>query len=144
MKKLLLSIVAAAAVLMGCSGAEPTIVCGRDWNPGSMVVADTTSEFDLADQMIVQLKYGRSFDFAKLKTAFYEGTLANKGKELWSHEVSVSAKSDSYTLQGKSKHGGLMTAREMSRQRQPGSVVVEFSTEGRVIAQKEITLVKTR
>ncbi|MCQ2105773.1 MAG: hypothetical protein MJZ26_08285 [Fibrobacter sp.] len=144
MKKIFLSIVSVAAFLIGCSSEEPSIVCGRDWNPGSSVVADTTSEFDLADQLIVQLKYGRSFDFTKLKTSFYEGSLANKGKELWSHEVSVSEKNDSYTLQGKSKHGGLMTAREMCRQRQPGSVVIEFSADGKVIAQKEISLVKTR
>lgn len=144
MKKLLLAFAAICAVLMGCESAEPTITCGREWNPGSQVVADTTSQFDLADQMIVQFKYGKGFDFAKLKTTFYEGTLANKGKEIWSHEVGVTDKMESYTLQGKSKHGGLMTARELARQKQPGSVVVEFSTDGRVLATKEITLVKNR
>lgn len=145
MKKILL--IAAAtlgAFLSGCVSQDPTITCGRDWNAASRVVADTTSEFDLADPMIVQFKYGRNFDFTKLTTAFYEGSLAQKGKEIWSREVVVTEKMDSYTLQGKSKHGGLMTARELSRQKQPGSVVVEFSADGKVIAQKEITLVKTR
>lgn len=145
MKKLLIvASVALCGFIAGCTSQEPTISCGRDWNSASRVVADTTSEFDLADQMIVQLKYGRNFDFTKLKTSFFEGTLASKGKEIWSHEISVTEKMDSYTLQGKSKHGGLMTARELSRQKQPGSVVVEFSTDGRIIAQKEITLVKNR
>lgn len=129
---------------VACSTEEPSISCGRDWNAGSKVVADTTSEFDLADQMIVQFKYGRNFDFTTLTTSFYEGTLASKGKEIWSHEVAVTEKMDSYTLQGKSKHGGLMTARELSRQKQPGSIVVEFSTAGKVLAQKEITLVKNK
>lgn len=145
MKKFILAAtVALCGFIAGCMSEEPSISCGRDWNPTARVVVDTTSEFDLADQMIVQFKYGRNFDFTKLKTAFYEGTLANKGKEIWSHEVGVTEKMDSYTLQGKSKHGGLMTARELSRQKQPGSVVVEFSADGRVIAQKEITLVKNR
>ncbi|MCQ2109306.1 MAG: hypothetical protein MJZ05_11160 [Fibrobacter sp.] len=145
MKKFILAAtVALCGFIAGCMSEEPSISCGRDWNPTARVVVDTTSEFDLADQMIVQFKYGRNFDFAKLKTAFYEGTLANKGKEIWSREIPVTDKMDSYTLQGKSKHGGLMTARELSRQKQPGSVVVEFSADGNVIAQKEITLVKTR
>ncbi len=144
MKKLMFWAMAVAAMLVACSSEPASIACGRDWNPSSRVVADTTSEFDLADQMIVQLKYGRNFDFAKLKTAFYEGTVANKGKELWSHELPVTDKMDSYTLQGKSKHGGLMTARELSRQKQPGSIVIEFSADGKVIVQKEITLVKNR
>lgn len=143
MKKFLIAAsVALCAFVAGCTSQEPSITCGRDWNAASRVVADTTSEFDLADQMIVQFKYGRNFDFTKLKTAFYEGTLANKGKEIWSHEVPVTEKMDSYTLQGKSKHGGLMTARELSRQKQPGSIVVEFSADGKIIGQKEITLVK--
>ena len=143
-KIVLLAAVAFGSLFTACSTEEPSIVCGRDWNPGSQVVADTTSEFDLADQMIVQFRYGKGFDFPKLEIVFYEGTAANKGKKIWSHEANVSDKMNVYTLQGKSKHGGLMTARELSRQKQPGSVVVEFSTDGRIIAQKEITLVKNR
>lgn len=138
------AVLAAFAVFAGCSSEEPSIVCGRDWNAGSMVVADTTSEFDLADQMVVQFKYGKNFDFSKLKTTFYEGTKANKGKEIWSHEVSVNEKMGIYTLQGKSKHGGMMLAREMCKQRKPGAILIEFSAEDRVLASKEINLVKTR
>jgi len=136
--------IAACAAIMGCSTEEPNIVCGRDWNPGSQVVADTTSELDLADQMIVQFRYGKGFDFSNLKIAFYEGSAANKGAEIWKHEVKVSEKMNSYTLQGKSKHGGLMTARELTRQKKPGSVVIEVSTDGRVLATKELTLVKNK
>jgi len=145
MKKLLLAVVLGAlSVFVGCSTEEPSIICGRDWNDGAMVVADTTSQFELADQMVVQFRYGKSFDFTTLKMAFYEGTSANKGKEIWSRETTVSSKADKYTLQGKSRHGGMMLAREMCKQRKPGSILIEFSADGRVLATKDITLTKTR
>lgn len=136
--------VAALALLTGCSSEEPSVVCGRDWNAGAMVVADTTSEFELADPMVVQFRYGRNFDFSKLKVAFYDGTLANRGEEIWSREISVNGKADVYTLQGKSKHGGMMLAREMCKKRKPGPILIEFSSEEKVIVAKEINLTKTR
>lgn len=145
MKRFLVAAVLAAFTMFaGCSSEEPSIVCGRDWNAGSMVVADTTSEFDLADQMVVQFKYGKNFDFTKLKVTFYDGSLANKGAEIWSREVSVTEKMGVYTLQGKSKHGGMMLAREMCKKRQPSAILIEFSADGRILASKEINLVKTR
>lgn len=145
MKNVLFSLMALAlAFIVGCSTEEPTIVCGRDWNAGSMVVADTTSEFDLADQMVVQFKYGKNFDFTSLKVTFYEGSTAQKGAEIWSRDVNVTEKMGVYTLQGKSKHGGMILAREMCKHRKPGLVMIEFSTNGRVLATKDIQLVKTR
>lgn len=142
MKKWLLAI--ALFLLAGCSVEEKGIVCGREWNPASEVVADTTHEFEMKDQMIVQFRYGKNFDFAKLKIAFYEGSAAHKGKEIWNHEVAVSEKMGVYTLQGKSRHGGLMTARELCRQKVPGPVLIEISGDGRVLSTKEITLIKNR
>ena len=120
------------------------MVCGREWNPGTQVVADTASEFALNDPLIVQFRYGKNFDFTKMTITFYEGTLANKGKKIWDRDVAVTEKLGAYTLQGKSKRGGLMTARELAHQKNPGSVVVEFSTEGRVLAAKELTLTKNK
>ena len=144
LKVLAMTAVAACMLFAGCTTEEPNIVCGRDWNAGSQVVADTTSELDLADQMIVQFRYGKGFDFSNLKMSFYEGTAANKGAKIWEHEVKVSEKMDSYTLQGKSKHGGLMTARELTRQKKPCTVVIEVSADDRVLATKELTLVKNK
>ena len=145
MKKLRFFLVALLlSLLSACSIEETAIVCGREWNPNLEVVADTASEFEMNDPMIVQFRYGKNFDFPKLKTTFYVGTLSNKGEKIWDHEVAVSEKMGVYTLQGKSRHGGLMTARELCRQKEPGPVVIEFSALGRVLATKEINLIKNR
>lgn len=143
MKKWLLAITT-ACLLVGCSVEDTAIVCGREWNPALEVVADTMSEFEMKDQMIVQFRYGKNFDFSKLKTTFYEGTIAHKGEKIWDHEVAVSEKMGVYTLQGKSRHGGLMTARELCRKKEPGPVVIEVSGDGKVLMSKQILLTKNR
>lgn len=143
-KSLFLLLLALGLLFSACSVEEPSVVCGREWNPGTQVVADTASEFALNDPLIVQFRYGKNFDFTKLTIAFYEGTLAAKGKKIWDREVAVNEKLGSYTLQGKSKSGGLMTVRELARQKHPGTVVVEFSTEGRVLASKELNITKNK
>ena len=144
MKKVACVFLAFAALLVGCNVERPAIVCGREWNPNVEVVADTASEFEMKDQLIVQFRYGKNFDFSKLKTTFYEGTLANKDAEIWNHEVAVSEKMGVYTLQGKSRHGGLMTARELCRKKEPGPVVIEVSGDGKVLLSKQILLTKNR
>ena len=132
-KSLFLLLLAFGLLFSACSVEEPSVVCGREWNPGTQVVADTASEFALNDPLIVQFRI-----------AFYEGTLAAKGKKIWDREVPVNEKLGSYTLQGKSKSGGLMTVRELARQKHPGTVVVEFSTDGRVLASKELNITKNK
>lgn len=143
-KVILVSALALGALFTGCRTSDPAIVCGREWNPGSRAVADTTSTFDLFDQLIIDFRYGSGFDFESLTFTFYEGTLANRGKEVWSHKVRVSDKMSSYTLQGKAKGGGLVTAHEMTKQKGPGSVVIEVSSEKGPIVAKEITLVRNK
>ena len=137
-------VIAMVVFFSSCSTEDPHIVCGREWNPALQLVADTTSEFELINPMIVQFRYGTGFDFPTLKIAFYEGTAANKGKEIWNYETKVSDKVSVYTLQGHSTRGGLMTAAELTRHKTPGSIVIEASTGGKVLAVKEITLVKNK
>ncbi|MCQ2063878.1 MAG: hypothetical protein MJY99_11150 [Fibrobacter sp.] len=146
MKKNKLALLAAllcfCSLFVGCGSADPVIVCGREWNPGSQIVADTASEFDLKDQLIVQFRYGTGFDFNTLKVSFYEGTIAQKQQLLWSHDARVTDKMNSYTLQGRTKHSDYMTARELTRHKTPGTVVIEVSTGDKILASKQITLVK--
>ena len=58
-----------SAFFSSCSTEEPHIVCGREWNPALQLVADTTSEFELINPMIVQFRYGTGFDFPTIKIA---------------------------------------------------------------------------
>lgn len=141
----LLAVAFAGIVFTACTKENTaSIVCGREWNPVNQVVADTTSEFELANPMIVQFRYGTGFDFTSLKMSFYEGTSNNKGKEIWKHEAKVSGKADVYTLQGHSKRGGLMTAGELTRYKKAGPILIEVTTDGKLLAAKEITLVKNK
>ena len=140
----IMALLAAGCVLTACSTEEAKIVCGREWNPAMQLVADTTSEFELINPMIVQFRYGTGFDFPTLKVSFYEGTKANRGREIWNYETKVSEKVSVYTLQGHSKRGGLMTAAELTRHKTPGPIYIEATTGSRVLASKEITLVKNK
>ena len=126
----------------GCRTEDPIIVCGREWNPALQIVADTATEFGMGEPLYIQFRYGTGFDFNSLRITFYEGTLANKGGEIWNHEARVTDKMSSYTLQGRTKHSEFMSARELTRHKEPGTVVIEISTDGRVLASKQITLVK--
>lgn len=143
-KLALLAVVAFGALLAACSTEEAKIVCGREWNPANQMVVDTTSEFELINPMIVQFRYGTGFDFPALKITFYEGTEKNKGKEIWKYETRVNEKVSVYTLQGHSKRGGLMTAAELTRHKAPGQILIEATAGDRLLAMKEITLVKNK
>lgn len=140
-KVVLLATLALGALFAGCSKPEPIIACGREWNPAVNIVADTGSVFRMADELIVQVRYGTGFDFNELKIAFYEGTLQHKGAQIWEHKARVSSRLDSYTLEGRSRRGGYATAREMTKLKAEGTVVIEVSSEKGVIATKQLTIV---
>ena len=135
---------AAGMLFTGCSTEDPHVVCGREWNPAHQVVADTGAEFAMNDQLFVQFRYGKNFDFPKLTTTVYRGTLARKGEKIWDHEVAVTEKMGAYTLVGRAHRGGYMDARELARVHEPGPVVFEFSANGKVLAAKEINLTHNR
>ncbi len=140
-KVVIFTALALGALFTGCSKSEPVIACGREWNPAVGYVADTGSVFRMADELIIQLRYGTGFDFNTLKFAFYEGTLANKGAQLWERDFHVSNKMEAFTLEARSRRGGYATAREMTKLKAPGTVVVEISSEKGLIAAKQLSIV---
>ena len=73
-KSWFLLFVAFGLLFSACSTEEPSVVCGREWNPGTQVVADTASEFALNDPLIVQFRYGKNFDFTSLARVSRSGT----------------------------------------------------------------------
>lgn len=137
-------VLALGSFFIGCSTEDPHIVCGREWNQAHQVVADTGAEFAMNDQLFVQFRYGKNFDFPKLVTTVYRGTLTNRGEKIWDREVGVTEKMGAYTLVGRASRGGYMNARELARVHEPGPVVFEFSANGKVLASKEINLVHNR
>ncbi len=140
-KVVMLAALSMGALFAGCSSPDPVIACGREWNPAVGYVADTGSVFRMADELIIQLRYGTGFDFNTLKFAFYEGTLAHKGEQLWEHDFRVTDKMEAFTLEARSRRGGYATAREMTKLKAPGTVVVEVSSEKGLIAAKQLTIV---
>ena len=140
-KVVMLATLALGGLFAGCSKSEPVIACGREWNPAVGYVADTGSVFRMADELIIQLHYGTGFDFNTLKFAFYEGTLAKKGEKLWEHDFRVTNKMEAFTLEARSRRGGYATAREMTKLKAPGTVVVEVSSERGLIAAKQLSIV---
>ena len=140
-KVVMFATLALGALFTGCSSPDPVIACGREWNPAVGYVADTGSVFKMADELIIQLRYGTGFDFNTLKFAFYEGTLGNKGSQLWERDFHVSSKMEAFTLEARSRRGGYATAREMTKLKAPGTVVLEISSERGLIASKQLTIV---
>ena len=132
-KVVMLATLALGGLFAGCSKSEPIIACGREWNPAVGYVADTGSVFRMADELIIQLRYGTGFDFNTLKFAFYE--------ELWEHDFRVTNKMEAFTLEARSRRGGYATAREMTKLKAPGTVVVEVSSERGLIAEKQLSIV---
>ena len=140
-KVVMLATLALGGLFAGCSKSEPIIACGREWNQAVGYVADTGSVFRMADELIIQLRYGTGFDFNTLKFAFYEGSLTNKGEKLWEHDFRVTNKMEAFTLEARSRRGGYATAREMTKLKAPGTVVVEVSSERGLIAEKQLSIV---
>jgi len=140
-KVVIFATLALGALFAGCSKSDPIIACGREWNPAVGYVADTGSVFRMADELIIQLRYGTGFDFNTLKFSFYEGTIENKGEKLWEHDFHVSDKMDAFTLEARSRRGGYATAREMTKLKAPGTVVVEVSSENGPIASKQLSII---
>ena len=119
--------------------SAPSITCGKEWNSGRQVVADTTSEFMHFDPLIVSFNYGKNFDFDSLKCEFID----EASKVQYSKNIKVSAKMGSYTIQGK-KNGKEMTAGNFFHAKKTQTVRIRFSSEKSILAEKQIQILKER
>jgi len=137
-------IACAAFLLVACGQTEtPNVVCGSDWIKNHAAVVDTGSVFRISDPLVIQFRYGKAFDFGELEWNVYKGTFTQKNPApVLSRTARVSDKEGSYTIQGVSLRGGLMTAGELLRSTDPGDYVIEFSVSGKVIAAKEMKLIR--
>lgn len=136
MKKIILISFITLLSLTACQEKAPQIVSGREWNAGRNLVADTTSSFLHWDPLIVQLDYGKNFDFDSLKCEIID----ESGKVRYSKMTAVSPKMGSYTLQGKKK-GSIMTIGDFLRSKKPQTAMVRFFAKDSLIVEKNIQVI---
>lgn len=137
-KSIILSILAILA-FSACQEKTPQIVSGREWNSGRNLVADTTSSFLHWDPFIVQLDYGKNFDFDSLKCEITD----ESGKVRYSKVTAVSPKMGSYTLQGKKK-GKLMTIGDFLRSKKNQTATVRFFAKDSLIVEKQVQVISEK
>lgn len=115
--------IAASMILMACSSEPMSIVTGKDFIQKRAVIVDTTSTFHSSDQFIMQFRYGKNFDFSKIK---WEVSTAD-GKTISSKTSPVNAKEGSYTIIVSSvRKGGIANAAEFFKAKE-GTFRIRFS-----------------
>lgn len=115
--------IAASMILMACSSEPMSIVTGKDFIQKRAVIVDTTSTFHSSDQFIMQFRYGKNFDFSKIK---WEVSTAD-GKAIASKTSPVNAKEGSYTIIVSSvRKGGIANAAEFFKAKE-GTFRIRFS-----------------
>ncbi|MBP5246481.1 MAG: hypothetical protein J6Z31_01305 [Fibrobacter sp.] len=124
MKKFqLLMILTFGMILAACSSEPMAIVTGKDFIQKRAVVVDTASVFHSSDQFVMQFRYGKNFDFSKIKWE----VLSADGKTVSSKTSPVNAKEGSYTIIVSSvRKGGIANAAEFFRAKE-GSFRIRFS-----------------
>ena len=124
MKKMQLWLaIAASMILMACSSEPMSIVTGKDFIQKRAVIVDKTSTFHSSDQFIMQFRYGKNFDFSKIK---WEVSTAD-GKTIASKTSPVNAKEGSYTIIVSSvRKGGIANAAEFFKAKE-GTFRIRFS-----------------
>ena len=140
MKKLhLLIALAAGLILAACSSEPMSIVTGKDFIPKRAVIVDTGSVFHSSDPFVMQFRYGKNFDFSKIKWE----VLNADGKVISSKTSSVNAKEGSYTiLVSSARKGGIANAAEFFRAKE-GSFKIRFSNADAdtLLLEKQIQIV---
>ena len=140
MKKIhFLALFAAVVFWTACSSEPMTIVTGKEFIQNRSVVADTGSVFHSSDSFVMQFRYGKAFDFSKIKWEIFNAS----GKVIGSKTSTVNGKQDSYTvLVSSHRHGGIANAAEIFHAKE-GSFTLRFSNGdvGTVLLEKQIRVV---
>lgn len=140
MKKLqLLLTFAAGLILAACSSEPMSIVTGKDFISNRAVVVDTGSVFHSSDPFVMQFRYGKNFDFSKIKWE----VLSADGKQISSKTSKVNAKEGSYTiLVSSARKGGIANAAEIFRAKE-GNFKVRFinADSDALLLEKQIRVV---
>lgn len=137
-KNILLAVLFPVLLCMGCSSEPMQIVCGKDFLQKRAVVVDTASVFHTSDPFVMQFRYGKNFDFSKLR---WEVSNAS-GKIIASKTSTVNEKEGSYTVLISSRRGGFSSATEFFRAK-AGEFTIRFFNEDAktLLVEKKIRIV---
>ncbi len=138
-KRILLSALFLPLFFTACSSEPMQIVCGKDFLQKRATVVDTSSVFRSSEPFIMQFRYGKNFDFSRLR---WEVTNAS-GKTIASKTSPVNAKEGSYTVLISSIRGGFSSATEFFRAKE-GEFSIRFldADADTLLLQKQIRVVR--
>lgn len=130
--------------LVGCESEPAHIEFGRDWNPNKEVVLDTSSTFHVNDPIMAQLYNGEAFGVDQVTLTVYQGGLASRGKQVYSRQIKVKASESAVILKGGGGAAQQLTARGLVGASAAGTYTFEFTSQGKVIAAKELQLTRSQ
>ncbi len=122
-----------------CSSEPMRIVCGKDFLQKRAAVVDTSSVFHSSEPFVMQFRYGKNFDFSKLK---WEVANAD-GKIIATKTSAVNAKEGSYTVLVSSRRGGFSSASEFFKAREGEFSIRFFNADAdTLLLRKQIRVVR--
>ncbi len=116
------------------------IVTGKDFMQNRSVVVDTASVFRTSDPFVMQFRYGKKFDFGKIKWEVVSET----GNIIASKKSGISSKEGSYTiLVSSARHGGIASASEFFKAKE-GTFDIRFynADADTLLLEKKIQIVR--
>ncbi len=138
-KRILLTVLLLPMIFSACSSEPMRIICGKDFLQNRTVVVDTSSVFHSSDPFIMQFRYGKNFDFSKLKWEVVNAS----GKIIASKTSPVSVKEGSYTVLVSSIRGGFSSATEFFKVKEGEFSIRFFNADAdTLLLQKQIRVVR--
>lgn len=137
-KRMLLTALLFPLFFTACSSEPMQIVCGKDFLQKRAAVVDTSSVFHSSEPFIMQFRYGKNFDFSKLK---WEVANAS-GKIIASKTSPVNAKEGSYAVLISSIRG-FSSATEFFRAKEGEFSIRFFDADAdTLLLQKQIRVIR--
>ncbi len=125
-KRILLTALFLPMIFSACSSEPMQIICGKDFLQSS-------------EPFIMQFRYGKNFDFSKLKWEVVNAS----GKTVASKTSPVSVKEGSYTVLVSSIRGGFSSATEFFKAKEGEFSIRFFNADAdTLLLQKQIRVVR--
>lgn len=138
-KRIFLSALFLPMIFSACSSEPMQVICGKDFIQSRAAVVDTSSVFHSSEPFVMQFRYGKNFDFSKLKWEVVNAS----GKIIASKTSPVNAKEGSYTVLVSSIRGGFSSATEFFKAKEGEFSIRFFDADAdSLLMQKQIRVVR--